>query len=145
MKELQAELWDLHKKGGWACITTNGTVRTNGELAMGGGCAKEARDRFPLIPLLFGMHVLKEGNHCQIFKNERLILFPTKENYWNFSTIELVERSCLELMVLIDKYKLSDVYLPQPGCGLGGLDWKYVKPVIEKILDDRVTVVSYKT
>jgi O-acetyl-ADP-ribose deacetylase (regulator of RNase III) len=142
MKELVAELWDLHKKGEWICITTNGSINKDNRLVMGGGIAKEAVDRFPHISQLFGIHVMANGNHCGAFIYERLISFPTKGNWHTFSTVELVQQSCRELMKLIETYRLERVYLPRPGCGLGGLDWKYVKPTIEHILDDRVIVVT---
>ncbi len=68
---------------------------------------------------------------------------PTKNEYWLPSPIVLIERSLKELVSLVDHtYKAQNIVLPRPGCGLGGLDWETaVKPLCEKYLDDRFTVV----
>ena len=57
--------------------------------------------------------------------------------------MDIIERSCTQLMKLIEAMGWSAVLLPRPGCGAGGLDWDEVKPVIEPFLDDRVVVVTY--
>ena len=45
-------------------------------------------------------------------------------------------------MDIIQFYDLKNVALPRPGCANGGLNWEDVKPHLERILDDRVTIVT---
>lgn len=138
MKELAADLWSLDAL---VCITTNGTVKRNGENIMGGGCAREAADRYPWMPLAYGQMLDEFGVHTMPLGP--LIMFPTKWTIDQPADIELVIQSAEELIVLADLYGWESVALPQPGCGLGGLDWYDVKWELWPILDDRITVVSY--
>lgn len=98
-----------------------------------------------------------------------LVSFPVKPAYviannmstnivshkrWNYGTgakapgwaavadIDLIVKSCGELMGLIDEKRWNVVLLARPGCAKGELSWKDVKDVIQPILDDRVIVVS---
>lgn len=43
---------------------------------------------------------------------------------------------------MADKFGYSEVVLPRPGAGNGGLEWKDVRPILEEILDDRFTILS---
>ena len=98
-----------------------------------------------------------------------LVAFPIKPDYvtandmstniirkrrWNYETgvkapgwaaiadIDLIVRSCGELMSLVDEKCWNVVLLVRPGCAKDELSWKDVKNVIQPILDDRVIVVS---
>jgi hypothetical protein len=76
--------------------------------------------------------------------------FPVKHNWWETANIELIKKSCIELITSIfdsdyfdNKFKV--IWLPFVGCGNGHLSWeKEVKPVISKMLDDRFYIVSIK-
>jgi hypothetical protein len=78
-----------------------------------------------------------------------IISFPTKHHWRENSNIYLIKKSAEELEALIRyriQIKLWDenvtILLPRPGCGNGGLNWSYVKPVIAPILSDNVTIIS---
>jgi len=53
----------------------------------------------------------------------------------------LIERSASELFNKVVLMKIDRIYVPRPGCGFGVLNWEEVKPVLEKIWDDRFIVV----
>ena len=44
------------------CITTNGFVKKDGCAVMGRGCAQEAKNRYPNINKLLGIHINTKGN-----------------------------------------------------------------------------------
>lgn len=144
MLEQQIDLWDA--KDGTICITTNGTITKDGRAVMGRGCALEAAKKYPAFPKLFADILKIAGNRVilfQIFIDRDIITFPVKHNWYEKADIELIKKSCLELVDLMQKNSLSKVYLPRPGCGNGHLDWdKDVKPVIKDLLPDNVIVVS---
>lgn len=143
MVEAVCDLWDEPSDA--VCITTNSTVTPRG-LVMGGGVALQARVRYPSLPKVWGYLVEHKGNHvyATVTDDARTVFsFPTKNEVRLPSHIYLIEQSCHELMRWLDEDKsLKKVLLPRPGCGLGGLSWDAVKPIIEPILDDRVWVIT---
>lgn len=139
MVELSGDLWSFHKEGKWVVITTNGTIKSNGACVMGRGTALEAAKRYPNLPFLLGEKLKKKGLKVHCFSMVKLIAFPVKHQWPQKADIELIKKSCIELKEIcniIDSMegKVTDIYMPRPGCGNGGLSWKIVKPVIEDIL-----------
>lgn len=142
-------------------ITTNGTVKKNGECVMGRGCALEAKQQvqFNLAKHL-GDLITAKGNHVHFLYSEGqqdmidVYSFPVKHQWMERADLKLIERSARELvhemigMPSDSGYLVSDkssvIVLPRPGCGNGGLRWEDVKPVIEPILDDRFHVITFK-
>ena len=58
------------------------------------------------------------------------LLFPTKNHWRENSLFKGIERG---LQYLLDNYKKLDIKsiaMPSLGCGLGGLDWKDVGPLM---------------
>lgn len=144
MKEAFMDLWEMPAEV--IIITTNGFVKKNGRLVMGRGCAQEARDTFTDIDLIFGKKVAERGNNCYrvVLDNFTLVNMPVKHNWWEPADLALIIESCHALVRGADKFGWTDVRLPRPGCGNGQLNWENdVKPVIETILDDRFTVVTF--
>lgn len=145
MKEIQGDIWDYHDKGHWIVITTNGTVRKDGACVMGRGVAKEAVDRFQGFNYKLGNY-LKDWPEVDIgiFPEERLITFPTKHNWWEKADLTLIDKSASKLARVFGFAGIGGnvVYLVRPGCSNGRLDWKDVKPILEKYLDDRFIVVE---
>lgn len=141
MKEQIGNIWSVPADA--ICVTTNGVVMNNEKLVMGGGIAKEAKDKFPGIDYLLGKYINEWENRCFYLKKFKIISFPTKHHYKDPSCLKLIEKSCKELIEICDKFNLQEVSLPRPGCGLGGLKWEQVKPILEKYLDDRFTVFSF--
>lgn len=145
MKEVFGDAMVLRRNYTYLCVTTNGFVKKNGEAVMGAGIAKTVN----LLSHKHGMNaaarlgrlITKNGNVVQrIFKN--VIAFPVKHNWWEAADIELIKRSCVQLMELLGPEET--VLLPRPGCGNGKLQWDFVKREIEGLLDDRVTIVHWK-
>lgn len=144
MIEVKGNLWTY--PADVRVITTNGTVKKNGECVMGRGCAKEAKDKFPELAYVLGGMIKNYGNHVQLIHN-RLYSFPVKHNWYEKADLTLIERSANELFNIVDPAYPNDeghtIVLPRPGCGNGGLKWEDVKPVLEPILDDRFYVITF--
>ncbi len=144
MKEIVGDIWDFHEQGKWIVITTNGTIKANGELVMGKGIALQARQRYPDIPKTLGSYIKEYGTRVALDGQHGLIFFPTKYDWRKASDLKLIEVSACELTEQLELVKgyPTPIYMPRPGCGNGGLNWEDVKPVLEKYLDDRFVVVS---
>lgn len=141
MKEIKGNIWDFHDKGNWIVITTNGTVKANGEAVMGRGVALQAKQRFPKLPQYLGMCLSTYGNNVTHLDDPyHMISFPVKHNWWEKADLALIEESAK----ILAKVTREDgkVYMVRPGCGNGGLNWKDVKPILEKYLDNRFIIVE---
>lgn len=69
------------------------------------------------------------------FENPRLIInFPTKQHWKGKSRVEHIESGLTDLVRVLHQYKVKSVAIPPLGCGLGGLDWGVVRPMIERAL-----------
>ncbi len=128
-------------------ITTNGTVKKNGECVMGRGCAAEAKQLYPELAKLLGDYLRNIGNVPHYLRRigvVELYSFPVKHNWHEKADIRLITRSAQLLVDRLVYHKRYTIVLPRPGCGNGGLKWEDVKPVLEPILDDRFHVITFK-
>jgi len=147
MKEARGNLWDYTADA--TVITTNGSVRKDGNAVMGRGCALEAAQRYPDIPVRLGRWLKQFGNHAYVVKYDadegvRVVTFPVKHRWNERADLDLIERSVTQLIELADQFHWKDVVMPRPGCGNGGLEWEDVQPRIEPMLDDRFMVVTFR-
>ncbi len=66
------------------------------------------------------------------FSNPKFIInFPTKRHWKGKSRIEDIKSGLVDLVQIIKKLEIKSISLPPLGCGLGGLEWDEVKPIIE--------------
>ncbi len=152
MREITGDIWTYHAGGDWIVITTNGFVKRDGSAVMGRGVALQAKRRFWNLADWLGFQIRSSGNHCHVYTGQHptesgfrtfgLITFPVKRNWRERADVVLIERSCKELVDIADSEHLKEVYMVRPGCSNGKLDWEDVKPILEKYLDDRFTVVE---
>ena len=66
--------------------------------------------------------------------NRLFLCFPTKIVPQKRSEIAWIEDGLYDLNQMIPNLLIKSLALPALGCGLGGLPWKDVKPLIEKYL-----------
>ncbi len=141
MQEIIGDLWDLHDQGFFIGVPTNGDCRRDGRAVMGAGVALAAAKRFPNLPILLGAKLRASGNHAYYWHECRLVTLPTKEAWTQPSTLRRIEQTAREAVQLADHYRLTAIYCPRLGCGLGGLAWKDVASVLAGLWDDRFIIV----
>lgn len=131
MIEVTGNLW-TYPAGDARVITTNGTVKKNGECVMGRGCALEAKQHWPELPKALGNLIKERGNivsHIPTYVGiNNLWAFPVKHNWNEKADIDLIKRSALQLVEIMDDLGAGFrvIVLPRPGCGNGGLRWCYL-------------------
>jgi hypothetical protein len=167
MREQKADLFEMiYEEGVDAiCITTNGHYTTEGLAVMGGGCAGVCAKRWPDTAVRLGKCLKNFGTNqpfvigaldangdyvepnlrmIKEFKFKCLIFsFPTIDNLLDGAKLSLIKQSAEELKKLVERFGLRNVVVPRPGCGIGSLNYKDVKPILEDIFDDRFTIVSF--
>ena len=155
MREIIGNIWNQKTDGPfWVVIPCNGFWKKDGAAVMGAGVAKEAAELYPGLSSYFGGLLKRYGNIVLPLGNwgekeeETLISFPTKQHWREPSNLRLIKQSCRQLYELwqeTDNPYLITVFLPRVGCGLGGLSWEQVKPVLEKyFVNDQFVIVEKK-
>jgi O-acetyl-ADP-ribose deacetylase (regulator of RNase III) len=100
---------------------------------MGKGLALQFKKAFPDVftaykkaKLAIGrMHVVERA-HAPRF----VINFPTKQHWRDPSKLEYIESGLVDLVARVRDLGITSIAIPPLGCGLGGLDWADVKPLI---------------
>lgn len=146
---------DMFESGAEALVNTVNCVGV-----MGKGLALEFKRRFPNMFRTYALACkcgeVRVGRMCVVdvhgesadrphspglqddwtplFTN-RVVNFPTKENWRNPSKLEYIESGLDDLRRCIVNMKFKSIAVPALGCQNGGLDWDVVRPLIEKKLD----------
>lgn len=144
MREHRGDLWRL--KADAYVITTNFSVRKDGQAVMGRGCALEAKQQWPDVAIILGaLNRIEHKVHLlRVIREDRfLISYPVKFRWFEKAEMGLVVTGARDLAEIIDALEVKTVAMPRPGCGNGGLDWETVKPEIERLLDNRFIVCDY--
>lgn len=130
-------------------ITTNGTIKESGAAVMGRGVARQAKMRFPGIPMYLGSLLQERGNRVHYLgewtradgRSYNLFSFPVKHNWDEPADLELIAKSAAELAVEASGY--HTVAIVRPGCGNGGRDWiTEVRAIVKPFLGTRFHVVQ---
>lgn len=61
-----------------------------------------------------------------------VVNFPTKRHWKEQSRIEYIETGLKALVGEVQRLGIRSIAIPPLGCGLGGLNWNIVRPMIEK-------------
>lgn len=129
-------------------VTTNNVFNSNGELVMGGGCALEAKLRYPNLPRLAG-EIITTPDFYGFVVIRNIGLLQTKYHYRNPSTLELIGKSLVVMNDWLTTNSGITLACAYPGIGLGGLTKKQVEPVILNSLSstvlNRVTFHCYES
>lgn len=148
MKEINGNILDIQK--GIICHQTNCLG------IMGGGLAKQMKDKYPDV--YDNYH-----NYCKTFKNNLDKIFGTsyiykinndltiasvfgqKEIGYKATDYDKTYTALLDLKNIIKKCKLENlnVYFPKfMGCGLGGGNWEIYSWILEKVFPNGI-IVNY--
>lgn len=147
MIEVRGNLWTY--PADVRVITTNGTIKKNGECVMGRGCAAEAKAKYPLLPKALGDWLRDRGNIPSLFivadNMPPIVTFPVKHHWHEKADAVLIQHSAERIVSMINNLHPNArvIVMPRPGCGNGHLKWEDVRKVISPILDDRFHVITW--
>jgi hypothetical protein len=111
--------------------------------AMGAGLAKQFREHYPDMMESYTkmclFYTITPGSvHEYITRDGSIVmLFATKDNWRDKSKYKYITDGLTELRkIILKKYddKKYVIGIPALGCGLGGLEWNKVKPMIQDSL-----------
>ena len=109
---------------------------------MGKGLALQFKIRFPnnfhAYQILCNKRILRPGSvmlhETRLNQPRYIIIFPTKDHWRNKSELEYIQTGLGALVRLVKEKNIASLSLPPLGCGLGGLSWTEVEPLIERHL-----------
>jgi len=64
-----------------------------------------------------------------------IINFPTKRHWRNASKLDYIESGLRDLVAVVRDRSIRSIAIPPLGAGLGGLDWRDVRPLILQALE----------
>ena len=129
-------LFDLAYEGYWLahCVSA--------DLAMGAGIATQfvkifderrlLKEKYPKALQLFdktGFSLFVDSGNC-------IYNLVTKKYFYQKPTYDSLEGSLHLMRRSIDRRGVSKLAMPKIGCGLDRLDWKIVKAMITRVLDN---------
>lgn len=77
--------------------------------------------------------------------NRYVACLATKDDWRNPSKLEWVETGLKQLVVFSMQVNLCHIAIPRLGCGLGGLDWCDVKPIVYRVFENTPITVDLYT
>jgi len=144
-------MWSVWPETDLFLITANSFIKRTGQLVMGAGIARQARDRFPGIDTTLGQAIRETCGHLGEYgllisprwPAARLGLFQVKY-HWNTEALpELIHQSADQLTEWASAHPDCRIDLNFPGIGNGRLSSEQVFPIIEQ-LPDSVHVWQYQ-
>jgi hypothetical protein len=149
MHEIIGNFWEEAKKDCYDAIicTTNEIIKTNGELVMGAGIAKDFAQRYPNSPLEWGQRIKEIGEDYHVLvsllhSKPHLVALQTKKHWRDNSSYYLVKSSLYRLQLIAVALNWKKVLMTRPGCGNGGLDWNEIKKQFINNNYDRFYVIN---
>jgi O-acetyl-ADP-ribose deacetylase (regulator of RNase III) len=128
------------------CTTLVNPVNCVG--VMGAGLAAEFKRRWLAMFEAYAQ-ACKDQHVCPgrlfIYKHGSpwVLCFPTKIQWQDPSKLEWIELGLKNFAALYTLLEITSIAFPALGCGLGGLAWQDVKPLMDKYLDLPIHIEVY--
>lgn len=139
------DLWEAPKvfhsenESNLILVTANSTLNKQGELVMGRGAAKEARDKFPGFAKLMGEIIAWNGYEGGLYgisiafgrwrhQGATLGTFQVKRHYKDRASLRIIQESARRLHENTRSFK--HIFLNFPGIGNGRLAYERVLPIL---------------
>ena len=113
--------------------------------SMGAGVAKGFRERYPTMYEQFRSRCKAEPRQFNLgdawlWKEEgktSVFNLGTQEKFWHArASYEAVEQALTAMRDLADAEGIADIAIPRIGVGYGGLSWKKIRVIVERVFAD---------
>ena len=113
--------------------------------AMGTGVAKGFREHYPDMYQEYRLRCKAEPREFNLgdsflWKSDdkaRVFNLGTQEHYWRCrASYGAIERALVTMKQQADEEGIHSIAMPRIGAGYGGLSWKKVRPIIERVFND---------
>lgn len=128
-------------------VTTNATVKMNGELVMGRGAARDAARKYMQIPQEAGRRILLLRNNGMMAYGFQMLtipalmmpgfgIFQVKHFFYDKASLDLIKKSTEMLAAFALGLPHWYFNLNYPGIGNGGLAEEQVWPIVKWLPDN---------
>lgn len=137
----RGNMWNAFHETDAFCITTNSYIRNDGELVMGRGIAKVAKQLFDDLPSALGDQVEQYCGHLGVYglmpsnrsEIDKIVAFQVKTHFKDKADLDLIRESSSCLQDVATEYPDKRFDLNFPGIGNGGRNESEVMPIIESL------------
>lgn len=141
MKEISGSLKEIIKDYNVVCLPTSGFIKADGTGMITKSTPTELVELISDFPTKLGRHIKTYGNNIEaiaIVNRAYIVTFPIMDSCVGGVDLNILERSCQQLMRKTTKsYKIL-----LPRLAKNKDIWEGIKVVLEKYLDERVTIIS---
>lgn len=101
----------------------------------GAGLAFQFKQKFPTSYMEYRQYCMSgqmQPGKVLISQEQDITIvhFPTKQNWQDSSKLEWIEIGLRDLVAQVNSRSIQSIAIPSLGCGLGGLNWSDVRPLI---------------
>jgi hypothetical protein len=146
MKIITGDIWSQEGSPSTTIlVTTNSTINSKGGVVMGRGAAREAAERYPLMPFDLADRIKISGPTYGLiilppFANGvTLGAFQVKHDWKTKADLDLISLATEHLRIVAHVYYYQRYILNFPGIGNGKLTEQEVLPIIRQ-LPDNITI-----
>lgn len=109
---------------------------------MGAGLAMKVKQKYPTVFAQYKAICDNKTFHpghilpiTTVGRTKWIINFATKDHYKDPSQIAFIQKGLYGLRGFLRYSEIESIAIPALGCGLGGLNWKEVRPLIVNYLE----------
>lgn len=140
MKEVKGNLKEIFNQYNVICLPCSTYLKTNGEGVISKGFSEELESIVPELAKNLGKTMSKGSivDVIGVIGNIFIVSFPIRATWYGGIDLEMLESSCKQLMNRTSRaYKIL-----MPRLIKDESSWEDIKDVLEKHLDERITILS---
>lgn len=107
----------------------------SGDYSLGAGIAKKINKMYVMKYKLEIFYPNKRNKNCALLI-DNVFNLVTKKTLYDKPTYKAIETALKDLKKQCLKLGISKLAMPHISCGMDGLNWKYVKPIIVDVFSD---------
>ena len=112
----------------------------SGDYSLGAGIAKQFDDVYNMRFKLHKQYPIPYGKKCantgMALLVDNVFNLVTKDRTFQKPTYETLSDALEDMKVQCEAFDITKIAMPHIGCGLDGLDWYYVRNLIEEVFGD---------
>lgn len=107
----------------------------SGDYSLGAGVAKRISKKYVMSYKLQLFYPNKRNKNCALLI-DNVFNLVTKKTLFDKPTYESLKTALLDMKKQCIKHNIKKIAMPHISCGMDGLSWKRVKPLIEEVFND---------